>query len=287
MAGIIFGVASFVHVISRPVGWEHYRSIPWVTYVHPNKRKLEKAKALVKAGKLSEARDVIIAALTSAPRSPFTRQLRDLLGELNTRIFFSAEPSPRKTEYLVRRGDALSTIARKLKSNADVIMRINNLGSTTIRVGEMLSVPRLDFTISIDMPRERVVVHDGYGFFTQYPIIAADLPPVRIPTIQTRVRAKTFSMNGEPAASGQNGGEESIPRIYLSDRDLVLYGVDEGGETTDPEIAVAQSKPAGGQQSGEERDRPPRGIAMLKEDIRELEVLIRKGTPVTIVLNRQ
>ncbi len=62
---------------------------------------------------MTEARVVLIEALTSAPTSPVTRELRDLLGEINTRLFFSDHSSPRKKEYTVNSGDALSSIARK------------------------------------------------------------------------------------------------------------------------------------------------------------------------------
>jgi LysM repeat protein len=277
-----------VRVISTPEGWERYQSIPWVKYVHPNRKKLKAAQALVRAGELRPARDIITSALSSAPRSPVTRELRDLLGEINTRIFFSSQPSRRKTEYVVQRGDALSAIARKLKSSADAIMRVNNLDSTAIRAGDTLTVPRLDFTITIDLPRERVLVHDGHGFFTQYPIVSADLPPLRKPVIQTTVAAKAFFLDGEPAPPGFGQEKQGSPWIYLLGRGCVLYGVDEESDAVEAEITVVE-KPEGKAASPEApaANRPPRGIAMLKEDISELEILIRKGTPVTIVLDRE
>jgi len=189
---IFGGSAYFARIVFRPPELERYKSIPWVTYVHPNVKKLKRARGLVREGKLNQARAIIVKALTTAPKSPVTRELRDLLGDINTQIFFSKEPSPRKTEYTVKRGDALASIARKLESSTEAIIRVNNLDSTLIRAGEKLLVPRLDFTITIDLPRDRVVVHDSHGFFTQYPIVSAELPPARQATIQTKVTAKSF-----------------------------------------------------------------------------------------------
>jgi LysM repeat protein len=103
----------------------------------------------------------------------------------------------------VKRGDALSSIARKLQSSAEAIIRVNELDSTLIRPGEKLLVPQLDFTITIDLSRNRLVVHDSHGFFTQYPIASADLPPTRQPTIQTKVTAKSFWENGKPVRSSR------------------------------------------------------------------------------------
>ena len=93
---VIFGSAAYVgRIVCRPEGLARYRSMPWVTYVHPNVKKLKRAQVLVDQGKLTEARAILINALSTAPKSPVTRELRDLLGDVNTQIFFSNEPSPK------------------------------------------------------------------------------------------------------------------------------------------------------------------------------------------------
>jgi hypothetical protein len=96
---IFGGAAYFARVALRPPGLARYRSLPWVKYVHPNVKKLKQARTLVDEGKLTEARAILVNALITAPKSPVTRELRDLLGDVNTQIFFSKEPSPRKVEY--------------------------------------------------------------------------------------------------------------------------------------------------------------------------------------------
>ena len=180
LAIAIFGGAGyFAHIAFRPVELNRYKSIPWVKYVHPNVKRLKEAQDLVREGKLNEAQATLVKALVIEPKSPVTRELRDLLGNVNTQIFFSKEPSPWKTEYTVKQGDALASIAQKLDSTPEAIMRMNNLDSTLIRPGEKLLVPQLNFTITIDLPRNRVVLHDSRGFFTQYPIISVQLPPMR------------------------------------------------------------------------------------------------------------
>lgn len=284
---VLGGATYFARIAFRPVGLERYKSIPLVPYVHPNVDKLKEAQVLVREGKLNEARAIVVKALVTEPKSPVTRELRDLLGEVNTQIFFSKEPSPRKTEYTVKRGDALSSIARKLKSSTEAIIRVNDLDSTLIRPGEKLLVPQLDFTITIDLPRSRVIVHDGHGFFTQYPIASVDLPPAREPTIQTKVRAKSFWENGRPVRPTQGfQEEEATPRIHLGHAGYVLYGVEEESDTDTSEIAVEADNKEGALNSRDSNPLP-QGIAMLKNDIAEIELLIRKGTPVTIILNRE
>jgi LysM repeat protein len=290
LAIAIFGGAWLVaRVVFRPRDLERYRSIPWVNYVHPNVKKLKEAQIFVDEGKLNDARALLVNALISAPKSPVTRELRDLLGDVNTQIFFSKEPSPRKIEYTVKGGDALSSIARKLQSSAEAIIRVNELDSTLIRTGEKLLVPQLDFTITIDLSRNRLVVHDSHGFFTQYPISSADLPPTRQPTIQTKVTAKSFWENGKPVRSTREfqKEKEGTPRIDLGRRGYVLYGVEEESDATTTSQITVEADDKEGTPNSDDANRPPQGIAMLKDDLAEIELLIHTGTPVTIILNRE
>jgi len=286
---MICGSAAYVaRIVFRPEGLARYRSIPWVNYEHPNVKKLKQAQSLANEGKLMEARKLLVNALITAPKSPVTRELRDLLGDVNTQIFFSKQPSPRKIEYTVKSGDALSSIARKLQSSAEAIVRVNDLQSTLIRPGEKLLVPQLDFTITIDLPRDRLVVHDSRGFFTQYPIASADLPRARQPTIQTKVTAKSFWENGKPVRSTHEFQKEKAgsPRIDLGRRGYVLYSVEEDNDGTNSQIAVDADDKDDAPNS-DNANRPPQGIAMLKDDLSEIELLIRKGTPVTIIRKRE
>jgi LysM repeat protein len=279
---IFGGAAYFIRVLSRPERWAHYQSIPWVNYVPPDVKQLKYARALVRDGKLEKARAVLVHTLTTVPNSSVTRELRDLLGDVNTELFFSKDASSRKTEYTVKPGDTLVAIARKLKSSTDLIMSVNDLTSTLIRPGEMLFVPQLDFTITIDLPRNRVIVHDSHGFFTQYPIASTDLPKSRRPVLETKVRAKAFWENGRPVRPGHGSKPKGTPWIYLRYPDYVLYGVQESSDTSDSEIDVTNEDTP----DSTAAKRPPQGIAMLEKDISELQLLIRKGTPVTIILNK-
>ncbi len=289
---IFGGAAYFARNAFRPVELARFESIPWVKYVHPNVKRLKQAQDLVHEGKLNQAQALLVKALVIEPKSPVTGDLRDLLGNVNAQIFFSKESSPRKTEYLVKQGDALSSIARKLDSSPEAIIRINNLDSTLIRPGEELLVPRLDFSITVDLPHNRVVMQDSGGFFTQYPIVSAQLPPTRKSAIQTKVGAKSLWENGKPVQSDrgtQNGG---TPRIDLGHPGYVLYGTGEERQASTSKIAVSmddneETTDDNGQTTNSlNANRPPQGIAVMKEDIADIALLTRKGTPVTIILNQ-
>jgi len=281
---ILGGATYFARIAFRPPELGRYKSIPRVDYVHPNVKKLEQAQGLAREGKSNEARDIAVKALVTEPKSPVTRELRDLLGDINAQTFFSKAPSLRKTEYTVERGDALSSIARKLNSSSDAISRVNNLESTLIRPGEKLLVPRLDFSITINLPRNRVVVHDSRGFFTQYPIASAELPHTRQPTIETKVAGKSFWGNGKPVAPGHELHKQGSPRIDLERKGYVLYGVEEQSDAATSQ-APAATDDNGGTSHSADANRAPQGIAMKKDDLADIELLTRKGTPVTIIRN--
>jgi hypothetical protein len=79
---------------------------------------------------------------------------------------------------------------------------------------------------------------------------------------------------------------EGTPRIELARRGYVLYGVEEESNATTSQISVEADDKEETTNSDKE-DRPPQGIAMLKTDLAEIELLIRQKTPVTIILNSE
>ena len=96
--------------------------------------------------------------------------------------------------------------------------------------------------------------------------------------------AKSFWKNGKPVPRGHEIQQTGTPRIDLGHRGFVLYGVDQESDTPTSQIAV-ESDDKEGTKNSADSDRPPQGIAILKDDFAEIELLVRKGTPVTIILN--
>lgn len=285
IAAAIFGAAWYFGgiVVRHEHGWNAGKFASAARWIHPNVTRLNQAKKLVASGELARARDIVVKGLLQEPISPVTRPMRDLLGEINTQLFFSKEPTPRKTEYSVRRGDSLSKIARQLRSTTDAIMRTNDLQTTRIHPGDKLLVPKLDFTITIDLPHERIVVHDGHGFFTQYRVVEADLPRTRSSPQQTKVRARSFWKDGERVKKMPANMADGAAWIHLQRPGYVLYGVDEESTASGDSIDVADKDEAEIATKDELPTQPATGIAMLKEDINDLQLLIRRGTPVTII----
>jgi Uncharacterized protein conserved in bacteria len=107
------------------------------------------AAKLRQDGKLTEARDALTAFIQKYPAGLHLEEAKDLLGEVNIDIFLSRYPSPEKTDYVVKSGDVLAKIARKLKTTPELIMRMNNLSGTMLHIGEHLLISHPDFSIVI------------------------------------------------------------------------------------------------------------------------------------------
>ena len=69
------------------------------------------AAQLRQDGKLTEARDALIAFIQKYPNGKHLEEAKDLIGEANVAILLSRYPSPEKTEYVVKSGDVLAKIA--------------------------------------------------------------------------------------------------------------------------------------------------------------------------------
>ncbi|HZA37628.1 MAG TPA: LysM peptidoglycan-binding domain-containing protein, partial [Candidatus Baltobacteraceae bacterium] len=153
------------------------------------------AAKLRQEGKLAEARDALIAFIQKYPAGLHLGEAKDLLGEVNVDILLSRYPSPEKTEYVVKPGDVLAKIARKLKTTPELIMRMNNMSGTMLRIGERLLISRPDFSIAIQRKANLVVLLNHGVFFKQYHVREAKLPPKQPATITAKV-AETMAFKG-------------------------------------------------------------------------------------------
>src|SRR6478609_1109648 len=147
----------------------------------------EKAVKLRQDEKLTEARDALVAVIQKYPAGKHLDEARDILGEVNTTILLSRYPSPEKTEYIVKSGDVLAKIARKLKTTPELIMRMNNMSGTMLRIGDHLLISHPDFSMVIQRKENSVVVLNHGAFFKQYHVREAKLPGKHAAKISAKV----------------------------------------------------------------------------------------------------
>jgi LysM repeat protein len=217
-------------------------------------------------GKLTEARDALVAFIQKYPSGKHLDEARDVLGEVNVDILLSRHPSPEKTEYVVKSGDVLAKISRRLKTTPELIMRMNNMSSTMLHIGEHLLVSHPDFAILIQRKANLVVVLNHGAFFKQYHVREAKLPGKQSAKITAKVAETMAWKDGKRIGLGSKDYLASTKWIRLAGApSYTLYSVPDGAH---PHL---------------DQPPPPVGIGLAAADVEELGSLVNNRTPVTII----
>jgi LysM repeat protein len=223
----------------------------------------EAAAKLRQDGKMPEARAALTAFVQKFPTSPHADEAKDLLGEINIGIFLSRTPSPEKEEYVVKPGDVITKVARKMKTTPELIMRMNNMSATMLHIGEHLLISHPDFAIVVQRKPKLLIVLNHGGFFKQYHIREEKLPAKPPPKVATRVTEIMAWRDGKRVGFGTKEFIGSTRWVRLASQTYTIYAV--------PDSAHQVVQPA-----------PPQGIGLAAADVEELSSLVNSKTPVTI-----
>tara|TARA_R110002096_G_scaffold23696_7_gene75368 strand:- start:1972 stop:2817 length:846 start_codon:yes stop_codon:yes gene_type:complete len=154
------------------------------------KRHFDKALGLLKEGELVSGRDLLLYLMDYYPESNTYDEARRVAGELNLDLLISKVPQPGKTQHVVRRGEALVTIARRNSTTIDYIMRANGKTNALIYPDEELTVYPLDFSVEIDLEEGVITVYSDGDFFKEYQVIDTNLPADVAAPVSTSISEK-------------------------------------------------------------------------------------------------
>lgn len=223
----------------------------------------EAAAKLRQEGKIPEARAALAAFIQKYPTSPSAEAARDLLGEVNISIFLSRTPSPEKEEYVVKAGDVITKVARKMKTTPELIMRMNNMSGTMLHIGEHLLISHPDFAIVVQRKQNLLTVLNHGGFFKQYHVRELKLPAKTPSRVSTKVVEVQAWRDGKRVGFGTKEFIGSTRWIRIASQSYTIYAV--------PDSAHQVVQPP-----------PPQGIGLAAADVEELSSLVNNKTPVTI-----
>ena len=224
------------------------------------------ATQLRQDGKLAEARNALVAFIQKYPSGKHLDEARDMLGEVNIEILLSRYPSPEKIEYVVKPGDVLAKISRKLKTTPELIMRMNNMSGTMLHIGEHLLISHPDFAIVIQRKANLVVLLNRGAFFKQYRVREAKLPAKQPAKITTKVAETMAWKGGKRVGLGSKEYLASTKWVRIAGAAAyTLYSVSDAAH------------------SNLEQPPPPVGLGLAATDLEELSSLVKNGTPVTII----
>jgi LysM repeat protein len=223
----------------------------------------EAAAKLRQEGKIPEARAALAAYIQRYPTSPSADAAKDLLGEVNVSIFLSRTPSPEKEEYIVKPGDVINKVAHKMKTTPELIMRMNNMNSTMLHIGEHLLISHPDFAIVVQRKQNLLTLLNHGGFFKQYHIRELKVP-AKASKVQAKVAEVMAFRDGKRVGFGTKEFIGSTRWIRLSSQSYTIYSVPDAAHQ------VLSQPP------------PPQGIGLAAADVEELSSLVNNKTPVTI-----
>ena len=222
---------------------------------------LDQAKQQLASGSRAEGKRILLALIQSFPDSIKIADAKQLLGDLNIQAFFSPEPSPDKTEYVVERGDSIAKIASKTKSPAELIFKANGLDSLVIQPGQKLIIPKGQFSLLIETKKQGVTLLNNGSFFRWYKPVEVRLPS-KVGLGQYKTREKVAWSNGARVAFGEKKYLGSSRWIVVNDNGITLYS------ETNPQTP--------------DIEKPNNGIMLGPNDMEELFALVTKDTPVIV-----
>ena len=228
----------------------------------PTTPEFERVKAL-KYQRDPEARAALEAFLTRYPDSSHRDEAESMLGDINYSDLLSAQPGPGKVEYIVQRGDVLDRVAKKTKSDPELIFQANGLDRIMLQIGQKLEIPQVDFSIEVHLNTKKLVLLNHGKFFKSYPLL--DYKPLgkKVTAIRTKVQEKVATHDGRRVMFGSREYVNSLRALTLAGQPLyTIYAVADNPD----------EKSSG-------------GIALNSSDAEELHIMASVGTPVTISAN--
>ncbi|HEY0793151.1 MAG TPA: LysM peptidoglycan-binding domain-containing protein [Chthoniobacterales bacterium] len=222
---------------------------------------LVQAKAQIAQGDKGAARATLVSIVQGFPPSPSADEARQILGNMNMHDFFSSEPGPNKTIYLVARGDSIGRISAKTKAAPELIFKANGLENLTIQPGRKFVIPSGQFSLNISIKRQSLTLLNRGVFFKWYKPLEFKAP-THLTAGQYKVTEKIAWVSGGRVAFGDKHYLGSSRWIMTNISGLTIFS------ETNPQAPNAQ--------------KPSTGIMLSPPDLEEIYALVGKKTPITV-----
>ncbi|MCF7729782.1 MAG: LysM peptidoglycan-binding domain-containing protein [Chthoniobacterales bacterium] len=251
----------------------------------PSQAGFEAAVALQNAGKLEEAQTAWLTWLANYPNTPRKKEALVFLGKANMELL-SSPPADSKESYTVVKGDSLDRIARKQKSNPELIQRLNNLPNINLQIGEVLFVPELITSLQIDRQSGILILKNHDQFVKSYPLLS--FPPKgsqKKPPLTTTIVDRIATSGNKRTAFGDKKYSDSERIILLrSGGNIVAAPATPASTNTAPASSTVTTTALSTDTNITTPTTPamPPGFVISVEDMKEVFPFVTKETSVTI-----
>ncbi|MGC1480149.1 MAG: LysM peptidoglycan-binding domain-containing protein [Chthoniobacterales bacterium] len=249
--------------------------------------RFEEMMKVVAESDVPKSQEALRNFIAQYPKSTKLAEAKAELGRINMGLVYGAGESPRKTAYEVVSGDSLLRIAGKTDSNAEQIMRSNNLLSIDLRIGQELLIPSVSASIFVDRAAKTLTLLDEGNLLKEYPIVSLKIQGSADSPIDTTVADRLAMKDSDRVAFGSGGYAGAERWLMLGSNGIVIRGVPpapegEGTEENEEAADATESPEDEGAENVEEMPNMPPGIVLDAADMSEIFPLVRQGATVTI-----
>jgi len=199
--------------------------------------------------------------LEKYPSAPDRQTAIDTLNRIGRRILFTPEPAAWKTTITVVKGDSLDKISRRMGVAPDYLLKINNLLSHNLQIGQTLVIPKGDFALKLKREAGEAELLLNNEVALVYPAKFVDMGG-RASGAAT-VREKVATVGGTRVVFGSPGYASSEKSVILDLPGVLIQAL--------PEVTNPGETPA-----------LPRGILLSRPDLEEIFLVVKRGTSVII-----
>jgi LysM repeat protein len=229
--------------------------------VDPSLSDFQHCVSIRQTGTPQEAVAALERFLVVHPGSSKRDEARDIIGELNSGIFFGVTPQDANT-VIVKSGDSLGRVAARAKMSVELIVHLNKLQSDRLHPGQKLIAFPTNFRLVLKQKQQQVALMNGDKFFRQYPTLSwpGKKPLVPLPKQTVRVVEKA-------AITAQGTAPKPASQEYFPCFHTVGFPIAGHSLFSQSDDAVRAM---------------PGGIRIAPAHMSEIAVLLPKGAQVTL-----
>ena len=221
----------------------------------------EEAVSLIQTGALLGGIEKLHELIKYYPESKYFDESNRIIGEVNSDHLLSRDRGEGKKEYTVKRGDALRLIAQKHETTVGYILHVNGRMGSKLQPGDQLIVCPLRFSILINLKAKTIVLMNSEDkLFKSYELVGSRLPKACPSSFDSLVKGLIVGDGTRFVEIGSTEYVNAAKEIRCERRGIPIRSLT----------------------GVEDKDKYATGFFVSHDDIEELALLVRSGSPIHV-----
>ena len=193
----------------------------------------EEAMSLIRSDKLYDGISKLHELLTLYPDSDKCGEANDILGEYNCDNLFSRTENKFKSEYEIKRGDALNSIAKRFDTTTGFILKMNKRVGTNIQPGQRLILCSLNFSVIINLKESNISLRtEDNRLFKNYKLLDFKLPQGVPKSFDTEIDGLVLGDGSKFISLGSRNHVSSEKYIRMKRRGVSIASILQNNENS-------------------------------------------------------